>query len=129
MEWPYLLAAPMSIARSYLSEINDPLTSATLIWVLCASTKAYATVVYLVLKTIDNYYYSAYNIMLKTDTQNMVHLDTICKLSLNWSCCPQLIVSVHRSLQHQVAMLDMRCYTYSQVSLYWSEEGTRSGGH
>ena len=31
----------------------------------------------------------------------------------------RLIVSVHKSLQYQMATLDMRCYTDFQVSLYW----------
>ena len=59
-EWNGLIAdlGPVSIARSYFSEINEPLTSATLYGFCDASTKAYAAVVYLVLKT---------------DTQNVVH--------------------------------------------------------
>ena len=39
------LATPVSIARSYFSEINDPLTSATPCGFCDASTKAYAAVV------------------------------------------------------------------------------------
>ena len=31
----------------------------------------------------------------------------------------KLMVSVHNSLQHQITHLNMRCYTDSQVALYW----------
>ena len=99
------LAIPVSIARSYLSEINDPLTSATLYGFCDASTKAYAAMVYLVLKT---------------DTQNVVHfvaaktqvaplqVQTVPRLELlSALLLSRLIVSVHRSLQHQMATLNM----------------------
>ena len=39
------LAVPLSIDRSYISEISDPLTSVTLYGFCDASTKAYAAVV------------------------------------------------------------------------------------
>jgi len=55
-EWRNLIsdlnvALPMSLPRSYLCEMTDPLVSATLCGFCDASTKAYAAVVYLLLKT------------------------------------------------------------------------------
>jgi len=58
-EWKNLIsdlnvAAPVSLPRSYLCEIEGSLTSVTLCGFCDASTKAYAAVVYLLLKTEDH---------------------------------------------------------------------------
>ena len=111
------LAAPVSIARSYISEINDPLTSATLYGFCDASIKAYAAVIYLVLKTGTESvvrFVAAKTRVAPLQGQTIPRLELLSALLLS-----RLILSVYKSLQHQVATLDMRCYTDSLVSLYW----------
>ena len=55
-EWKLLvsdlkMASPLSLPRSYFFELTDPSVTATLCGFCDTSTKAYAAVVYLVLKT------------------------------------------------------------------------------
>ena len=71
-------------------------------------------------------------LLLKTETHSVVRFiaaktrvaplqgQTVPRLELlSALLLSKLVVSVHNSLQHQIAPLDIRCFTNSQVALYW----------
>ena len=121
-EWKGLIsdlnvAGPLSLPRSYLCEITEPMISATLFGFCDASMKAYAAVVYLLLKTETQSvvrFVAAKTRVAPLQSQTIPRLELLSTLLLS-----KLIVSVHNSLQHQMAPLDITCYTDSQVALYW----------
>ena len=121
-EWKSLIsdlqqALPISLPRSYLVDIADPLTSMTLCGFCDASTQAFAAVVYLLLKTKTCSvvrFVAAKTRVAPLQPQTVPRLELLSAFLLS-----RLVVSVHNSLQHQMTPLDIRCYTDSQVALYW----------
>ena len=121
-EWKGLIldlseTQPISLPRSYLHNIAEPLISATLCGFCDASTKAFAAVVYLLLRTESN---SAVEFVAAKTRVAPLQSQTIPRLELlSAFLLSKLVVSVHDSLRPQMASLDVRCYTDSQVALYW----------
>ena len=121
-EWRGLIsdlneAQPMCLPRSYLNDITDPLTSITPCGFCDASIKAFAAVVYLHLKT------KAHSVVrfvaAKTRVAPLQSL-TVPRLELlSAFLLSKLVVFIHSSLHPQMAPLNVRCYTDSQVALYW----------
>ena len=108
---------PMSLPRNYLCEIANPLTSITLYGFCDTSTKAYAAVVYLLLETETDRmvgFVASKTRVTPLQSQIIPRLELLFAFLLS-----NLIASVHKSLQHQMAPLGIRCYTDSQVALYW----------
>ena len=104
-------ALPMSLPRAYLSELTLPLKSATLCGFCDASTKAYAAVVYIVLKTETecvSRFVAAKTRVAPLQGQTVPRLELLSAFLLS-----KLISSVHLSLQNQFPHLDVRCYTDS----------------
>ena len=121
-EWKGLIsdlkvAMPVYLPRSYFYEIADPVTSVTLYGFCDASTRAYAAVVYLLLKTETNSvvrFVAAKTRVAPLQGQTIPRLELLSAFLLS-----KLVASVYTSLQHHMAPLDIRCYTDSQVALYW----------
>ena len=121
-EWKRLvsdleIATPLSLPRSYFFEVTDPIVSATLCGFCDASIKAYAAVVYLVLKTETGssvQFVAAKTRVAPLKGQTIPRLELLSALLL-----PRLIVSTHSSLQHCIPSLNIKCFTDSQVALYW----------
>jgi hypothetical protein len=121
-EWKKLISEldvslSISLPRSYLSELRAPLTSVTLCGFCDASTKAYAAVVYLLLKTeaqTSVRFVAAKTRVAPLQGQTIPRLELLSAYLLS-----KLVVSVRNSLQHVMGPLDIQCYTDSQVALYW----------
>ena len=121
-EWNRLISdlgmtLPVSLPRSYTSELDSHLKSATLCGFCDASTKAYAAVVYLVLRSETDCvtrFVAAKTRVAPLQSQTIPRLELLSAFLLS-----KLIVSVHNSLQHQMPPMGMCCYTDSQVALYW----------
>ena len=76
-----------------------------------------ATVVYLLLKTEAHTmvrFVAAKTRVAPLQAQTIPRLELLSAFLLS-----KLVVSVHSNLQHQMAPLDVRCYTDSQVALFW----------
>ena len=119
-EWRGLIsdlneAQPISLPRSYLYDITDHITSITLCGFCDASIKAFAAVVYLLLRTKTH---SVVRFVAAKTRVAPLQSQTIPRLGL-LSTFLKLVVSIHNSLQPQMAPLDVRCYTDSLVALYW----------
>ena len=120
-EWRGLIsdlneAQPVSLPRSYLYDITDPLTSITLCGFCDASIKAFTAVVYLRLKIKAHSvvrFVAAKTRVAPLQSQTIPRLELLSAFLLS-----KLVVSVHNSLQPQMAPLNVRCYTDSQVALY-----------
>ena len=121
-EWKDLIsdlnvASPVSLPRSYLCGISGPISSVTLHGFCDASIRAYAAVVYIHMRT-DTYsvvqFVAAKTRVAPLQGQTVPRLELLSALLLS-----RLISSVHSSLQHQISPLNIRCYTDSQVALYW----------
>ena len=104
-------AQPMSLLRSYLYDITNPLTSITLCGFCDASTKAFAAIVYLCLRTKAH---SVVRFVAPLQSLTIPRLELLSAFLLL-----KLVVSIHNSLQPQMAPLNVKCYTDSQIALYW----------
>lgn len=91
--------------------MTDPLVSATFCGFCNASKKAYAAVVYLLLKTETHSvvrFIAAKTRVAPLQSQTVPRLELLSALPLS-----KLLVSVSNSLQHQIAPLDIKCFTDS----------------
>ena len=80
-----------------------------------ASTKAFAAVVYILLRTKTQCI-----VRFVAAKTRALHTQTIPRqVLLSAFLLSKLVVSVRNNLQHQMTLLDVRCYTDSQVALYW----------
>jgi len=89
--------------------MTDPLVSATPCGFCDASTKAYAAVVYFLLKTETHSvvrFVAAKTRVAPLQGQTVPRLEQLSALLLS-----KLVVSVCNSLQHQIAPLDIRCFS------------------
>ena len=121
-EWNKLVSdlsegGPVSIPRSYFHQTSGPVTSVTLCGFCDASIHAYGAVVYLVIRTDIGT--SVQFIVSKTrvaplQTQTVPRLELLSALLLS-----RLILSAAKSLQPTLSQMRIRCYTDSQIALYW----------
>ena len=123
-EWRVLLvdleeaaAISMPIPRSYHHQVEGTPCTYTLCGFCDASLQAYAAVVYLVIETDVNTVVSF--IVFKTRvaplrTQTIPRLELLSAFLLS-----RLITSVADSLSPILPHLEMKCYTDSQVALFW----------
>ena len=124
-EWKELVAelregGPISVPRSYLNE--DP-SSPTLYGFCDASTQAYAAVVYLVFRTnsgvVVRFVVSKTRVA-PLQSQTIPRLELLSALLLS-----KLVTSVVDSLKSTLPPVEVRCYTDSQVALYWIQGTTK----
>ena len=121
-EWKNLVAdlgegCPILIPRSYFRDVSSSPTSITLCGFCDASTRAYAAVVYLVIRTGVNtrvQFLVSKTRVAPLQTQTVPRLELLSAFLLS-----KLIVSVFESLQPTLPHLKIQCYTDSQVALYW----------
>ena len=109
-------SAPMSLLRCYFGETGQ-LESVALCGFCDASIRAYAAVIYILLKTETQVlirFVAAKTRVAPLQVQTVPRLGLLSALLLS-----RLMVSVHISLQHEVPNIAVRCYTDSQVALYW----------
>ena len=121
-EWKELITdlgegVPVSVPRSYLHGVSEDLVSVTLCGFCDASTRAYAAVVYLVLRTNSG---AAVRFVVSKTRVAPLQLQTIPRLELlSALLLSKLVVSVVNSLKSTLPPVEIRCYTDSQVALYW----------
>ena len=129
-EWRDLIsdinnAPTMSLPRSYHYDVIEPLLSATLCRFCDASEKAYmyAAVVYLRLNTESQClvkFVTAKTRVAPLQTQTIPRMELLSALLLS-----KLVVSVFNSLQHEMASVNLQCYTDSQVAMLDPWHGKR----
>ena len=110
-------APALSLPRCYLTGITEPLISTTLYGFCDASTKAYAAVIYLQLITESQVFVrfvAAKTRIAPIKQQSIPRLELLSALVLS-----RLMVSVQSSLEYEVPSLNCKCFTDSQVALYW----------
>ena len=107
---------PLSIPRDYLTNVNGDITSYNLHGFCDASTRAYAAVVYLVLKTENTFvrFVVAKTRVAPLQAQTIPRLELLSALLLS-----RLITSVSDGLKSTLPQLELRCFTDSQVALFW----------
>ena len=108
---------PVSIPRSYYADLEENPITHSLCGFCDASTRAYAAVVYLILKSDVNTtvrLVAAKTRVAPLQRQTIPRLELLSALLLS-----RLIVSVSNSLKSMLPQLALRCYTDSQVTLFW----------
>ena len=108
---------PMSIPRSYLAGLHQEVKSHCLYGFCDASTRAYAAVVYLVVKTNTDTvvrFVTAKTRVAPIQTQTIPRLELLAALLLS-----KLITTVAESLKLTLPLTRQRCFTDSQVALFW----------
>ncbi len=115
MELQY--AQPMSIPRCYLSGVNQNVKSYSLCGFCDASNRAYAAVVYLLMKTDTDCHV---RFVASKTRVSPVRGQTIPRLELlSALLLARLITSVIHSLESELQLSPPRCFTDSEVTLYW----------
>ena len=121
-EWNCLLAAlreatPLPIPRSYYCHVEGSPSSYTLCGFSDASTQAYAAVVYLVIEsdisTVVKFLVSKTRVA-PLQPQTIPRLELLSAFLLS-----RLISTVAKGLSSTLPCLTFRCYTDSQVALFW----------
>ena len=114
---------PISVPRSYFHHVDETPTALTLCGFCDASTQAYAAVIYLMLRTstgvVVRFVVSKTRVA-PLQLQTIPHLELLAAFLLS-----KLIVSVVNSLKPTLSQVDVRCYTDSQIALYWIWGTTR----
>ena len=121
-EWSSLVddlkcGACVSIPRGYFTSINLELTTCYLRGFCDASVHAYAAVVYLILGTDEDVaveFVAAKTRVAPLQSQTIPRLELLSALLLS-----RLIKSVADSLEPTMSRLQFRCFTDSQVTLFW----------
>lgn len=122
LEWKELVAdlnegSPISIPRSYFHHVQGSLVSTTICGFCDASTRAYAAVLYLVLKTESG---TAVRFLVSKTRVAPLQPQTIPRLELlSAFLLSKLVVSVFNSLKPTLPQIKVHCYTDSQVALFW----------
>lgn len=122
VEWKTLISDlseghPISLPRVFPPAAEEPPISAYLCGFSDASTKAYGAVVYLVVETESHTvvrFVVAKTRVAPLQTQTVPRLELLAALLLS-----RLMVSVTDSLNSTMPYLGMKCYSDSQVTLYW----------
>lgn len=107
----------LTLPRSYFCGLTDTVVSVTLCGFCDASARAYAAVIYILLKTEVHSvvrFVAAKTRVARLQVQTIPRLELLSAFLLS-----KLMVSVQNSLQHQITHLDVRCCTDSQVVLHW----------
>ena len=110
-------APAMSLPRCYLAGVTEPLITTTLYGFCDASTKAYAAVIYLQLITKSQIivrFVAAKTRVAPVKQQSIPRMELLSALVLS-----RLMVSAQSSLEHEMPLLRTKCFTDSQVALYW----------
>ena len=105
------------LPRSYHADLEEKPTTYDLCGFCDASTRAYAAVVYLILRSEVNTtvrFVAAKTRVTPLQKQTILRLELLSALLLL-----RLIVSVSNSLKSILPQLPLRCYTDSQVTLFW----------
>ena len=107
----------ISISRSYFANVSRDTVSYDLYSFCDASTRVYAALVYLMLKTEENTFVRS--VATKTrvaplQTQMIPRLELLSALLLS-----RLIIPVSNALKFTLPPLGLRCFTDSQVTLFW----------
>ena len=108
---------PVSIPRSYHTGMAENPVTYSLCGFCDASTRAYAAVVYLLLRSETNttvQFLAAKTRVAPLQLQTIPRLELLSALLLS-----RLIVSVSSSLNSMLPQLESRCYTDSRVALFW----------
>ena len=108
---------PVSIPRSYHTSTEENQVTYSLCGFCDASTRAYAAVVYLLLRSETNttvQFLAAKTRVAPLQSQTIPRLELLSALLLS-----RLIVSVSSSLNSMLPQLESRCYTDSRVALFW----------
>ena len=127
-EWNRLLAAlreatPLSLPRSYHNHVTASPSSYTLCGFCDASTQAYAAVIYLVIESDVN---TEVKFLVSKTRVAPLQPQTIPRLELlSAFLLSRLISSVAESLSSTLPNLAFRCYTDSQVALFWIQGTTK----
>ena len=110
-------ARPISIPRSYSCQLERTPSSYTLCGFCDASTQAYAAVVYLVIRSDVNTevkFLVSKTRVAPLQPQSVPRLELLSAFLLS-----KLITSVIDSLASTLPQISLRCYTDSQVALFW----------
>ena len=121
-KWKTLLAdlreaVPISIPRSYAQRVEGTPSSYTLCGFCDASTQAYAAVIYLVIKSdvnIEVKFLVSKTRVAPLQSQTIPRLELLSAFLLS-----KLVSSVTSSLSSTLPELALKCYTDSQVALFW----------
>ena len=108
---------PISILRSYFSDVDGRPTSVSLCGFCDASTRAYAAVVYRLARTGTQTlvrFVAAKTRVAPLQSQTIPRLELLSAFLLT-----KLIVSVENSLKSVFPQLGVHCNTESQVAFYW----------
>lgn len=119
LEWKKLLndlrgRVRLSVSRRYLSGDDKKITSRYLCGLCDASSRAYAAVVYLVSTDDENTEISFVAAKTHVAPLKSPRLELLSALLLS-----RLIFTVAESLKSAISQLEKKCFTDSQVSLYW----------
>ena len=107
----------LSIPRGYFSDSEGVVTSHCLYGFCDASTRAYAAVIYLVTVTGDSTsvsFVAAKTRVAPLQPQTIPRLELLSALLLS-----RLMSTVANSLTSNLPQLELRCFTDSQIALYW----------
>ena len=121
-EWRSLVAdlkeaGPISIPRSYDYRVKGTPSSYTLCGFCDASTQAYAAVIYLVIESKINTevkFLVSKTRVAPLQTQTIPRLELLSAFLLS-----KLVTSVMEALSPNLPQVSLRCYTDSQVALFW----------
>ena len=107
----------ITIPRYYFHDVTGEVISYELCGFCDASTRAYAAVIYLVIKTsTDRFvrFVTSKTRVAPTQAQSIPRLELLSALLL-----ARLVRSVSNSLESQLTLNPPRCFTDSRVALYW----------
>ena len=110
-------AQPISIPRSYFNDVNEKVKSSRLYGFCDASNRAYAAVVYLAVETACGI---SVNLVVSKTRVAPIQRQTIPRLELlSAVLLARLISNTMDTLSSQMTLNPSRCYTDSQVALFW----------
>ena len=110
-------AQPISIPRSYCNDVNEKVKSSRLYGFCDAPNRAYAAVVYLAVETACGI---SVNLVVSKTRVAPIQRQTIPRLELlSAVLLARLISNTMDTLSSQMTLNPSRCFTDSQVALFW----------